>query len=85
MEVPGALEIARLFWRRKLWLVIPTLVGASLGFLYLKSEEPRYRATALLSVYEQAIRRDFVEETVTAGVSDRLRQIELLIKQAAVL
>lgn len=85
MEVTKALDLFRTLRRRKLWLLVPVLLGLGVALAALKNIDPKYEARAVLQIERQKIPTDFVEDTVTAAVVERLRTIEQQIRNADVL
>ena len=85
MEVQKAQNLAKVLWRRKLWLILPGLVGACLAVVVVRNMKPRYRASATILVEPQQVPKGFVKDTVTLAAFDRLRLIEQQIMQDEVL
>jgi polysaccharide chain length determinant protein (PEP-CTERM system associated) len=73
-------ELLSLFWRRKLWILVPALLGAGGGYGVYRSVDPVYRASTLIVVEPQRVPSDYIKPTVTSSLDDRLRTIEQQIK-----
>jgi polysaccharide chain length determinant protein (PEP-CTERM system associated) len=77
MTVPDTFEdFLRLLWNRKLWLLVPTLLGAAASLVALLLIPPTYRASTMILVESQKIPTDYVRPTVTTSVRERLATIE---------
>ncbi|SMC26411.1 polysaccharide chain length determinant protein, PEP-CTERM locus subfamily [Desulfacinum hydrothermale DSM 13146] len=62
-------------WRRKWWILIPTLLGLAVGLVVLQVSPKIYRASTLILVEPQRIPTGYVRPTVTQDVASRLRTI----------
>ncbi|HEV2843265.1 MAG TPA: Wzz/FepE/Etk N-terminal domain-containing protein [Thermoanaerobaculia bacterium] len=73
-------ELFRALWRRRIWFLVPLLLGVAAGVAALKVLPPTYRAETKVLVEPQRVPTDYVKPTVTVSMQDRLRTIEPLIK-----
>ncbi len=64
-----------MFWRRKWWIVVPTLLALIAGTVHLTQTTREYRATTLILVESQRVPRDYVPSTVTDDLQKRLQTI----------
>ena len=71
--------IVRLLWRRRGWILFPTLLGVAAAWVALERSEPVYRASTLVLVEPQKIPTDYVKPTVTSDLSGRLKSLEAQI------
>ncbi|SHG03051.1 polysaccharide chain length determinant protein, PEP-CTERM locus subfamily [Desulfacinum infernum DSM 9756] len=62
-------------WRRKWWILAPTLVGLVVGLVVLQVSPKIYQASTLILVEPQRIPTGYVRPTVTQDVASRLRTI----------
>jgi polysaccharide chain length determinant protein (PEP-CTERM system associated) len=62
-------------WKRKWWIVIPTIVIASATFTVAQFLPNRYRSQTTILVIPQRVPEKFVASTVTADVGERLQTI----------
>jgi polysaccharide chain length determinant protein (PEP-CTERM system associated) len=73
-------DLVRAVWRRRVWFLVPLVLGivAAVGALQVL---PRtYRAVTTVLVEPQKVPADYVKPTVTSSMEDRLRTIEPQIK-----
>jgi polysaccharide chain length determinant protein (PEP-CTERM system associated) len=73
-------ELLRALWRRRIWFLIPLVLGAAAGIAALRVLPPIYRAETKVLVEPQRVPTDYVKPTITVSMQDRLRTIEPLIK-----
>lgn len=75
-QVKQYLDIA---WRRRWWIVIPTLLGLA-GSGYLSATLPRvYRATTTILVTRQSVPEDIVRSTVTMRIEERMKTLKVQV------
>lgn len=72
----SALEIARLVWKRRGWMILPVIAGLGVGLLAAKLVSPIYRASTAILVESPRVPAHYVETTVTMSLQDRLQTIE---------
>jgi polysaccharide chain length determinant protein (PEP-CTERM system associated) len=65
-------EYLWIIWKRKWFIVIPTVVATIGTFLYAQSLPNRYRTQTTVLVIPQRVPENFVQSTVTADISERL-------------
>lgn len=74
MQIKWLIDIA---WRRKWWIVVPTVV-ATIVSLVLVATMPRiYRATTTILVSRQAVPEDMVRSTVTLRIEEQMRRLQV--------
>ncbi len=73
-------ELVRALWRRRIWFLVPMVLGLAAGVAALKVLPPTYKAETKVLVEPQIVPVDYVKPTVIASMQDRLRTIEPLIK-----
>ena len=73
-------ELFPLIWRRKLWILVPALLGAGGAYGAYLWVDPIYRASTLILVEPQRVPDDYIKPTVTSSLNDRLRTIEQQVK-----
>lgn len=66
------LEIA---WRRKWWIVIPTIAISAAVILWTRSLTDLYQSDTVILVVPQQVPETYVRSTVTATVAERLQSI----------
>ncbi len=76
MKTLSPIEIAKLVWRRKLWIVAPTIAGLLAGAVAARVLPATYRASTLILVESQRIPTAYVKATVTSTLGERLQTIE---------
>ncbi len=76
MKTLSPMELGKLVWRRKLWIVIPTVAGLIAGAVAVRLLPPTYRASTLILVESQRIPTTYVKATVTSSLGERLQTIE---------
>jgi polysaccharide chain length determinant protein (PEP-CTERM system associated) len=76
-------ELLRALWRRRIWFLVPMVLGLAAGVVALKVLPPTYRAETKVLVEPQRVPIDYVKPTITVSMQDRLRTIEPLIKNRA--
>jgi polysaccharide chain length determinant protein (PEP-CTERM system associated) len=64
-----------IFWRRKWWFILPSIVGTLITILVSYSLPPIYRSSTLILVEPQKVPQSYVSPTVTSPVEDRLNTI----------
>ena len=70
------LVIARILWKRKLWVLPFLILGLAGGWLTYKWLPSRYWASTMILVEPQKVPSEYVKTTVTTSVVERLRTIE---------
>lgn len=66
-------------WRRKWWLLVPTVVG-TLASGYLYSTSPKlYRAATTILVTRQSMPEDIVRSTVTTRVDEAMKRLKVQV------
>lgn len=76
MRPISPVEIARVLWRRKLWILIPSFLGIAAALVVIRVVPPLYRAGTMILVEPQKVPADYVRPTVTTSLQDRLKTIE---------
>lgn len=67
--------ILGMVWRRKWWILIPTVVISVSVVMWTRTLRDLYRSDTVILVVPQQISESYVKSTVTASVSDRLQSI----------
>ena len=73
------LRLNELLWvayRRRWWLILPALAGLSAGFAASKLLPPVYRASTLIMTEPQRQSSEYVKNTVTTTLQERLKSVE---------
>lgn len=73
-------DMARAVWRRRVWFVVPVLLGLAAAVVAYKTLPRKYRAFTTVLVEPQRVPADYVKPTVTTTIEERLRTIEPQIK-----
>jgi protein tyrosine kinase modulator len=73
-------EMTRAVWRRRVWFVVPVLLGLVAAVVAYKTLPRKYRAFTTVLVEPQRVPADYVKPTVTTTIEERLRTIEPQIK-----
>lgn len=73
-------DLARAVWRRRVWFLVPVMLGAVAAVMVMKIMPPKYRAFTTVLVEPQKVPADYVKPTVTSNIEERLRTIEPQIK-----
>jgi polysaccharide chain length determinant protein (PEP-CTERM system associated) len=73
-------ELFPLIWQRKLWILVPVLLGAGGAYGVYLRVDPVYRASALILVEPQRVPDNYIKPTVTSSLDARVRTIEQQIK-----
>ena len=68
-------DYIEIFWRRKWWLVLPSIIGTLMAIFYSYTLPPLYRSSTLILVEPQKVPQSYVSPTVTSSVEDRLNTI----------
>ena len=74
--VKSSVELFSLVWRRKLWIILPTILGIAVGFGSIYLIEPTYQASVLLFVEEQKVPTNFVKSSITSRIDQRVKTLE---------
>lgn len=74
--VSSPLDVLQLAWRRKIWVIVATLIGLALGVAAVKLIPPTYRSSTQILVESPRVPSEYVRTTVTTSLQERLRTIE---------
>ena len=77
MQVKLFVDVA---WRRRWWLLGPTVLGLAGSILLARSLPKIYRASTTILVMRQSIPEDIVHTTVTTRVEERIRSLKIQVK-----
>ena len=66
-------------YRRKWWILVPTVLSAIAGYFVLDYLPKTYRASTTILVTPQRLPEDFVRSTVTTRVEDRMSSMSVQI------
>ena len=73
-------DLARAVWRRRVWFLVPLLLGLAGGVGALRELPKTYRAVTTVLVEAQKVPADYVKPTIATSIEERLRTIEPQIK-----
>ncbi|HET9209503.1 MAG TPA: Wzz/FepE/Etk N-terminal domain-containing protein, partial [Thermoanaerobaculia bacterium] len=73
-------DIARAVWRRRVWFLVPLVLGVMGAIWALRVLPKTYRAVTTVLVEPQKVPADYVKPTIATSIEDRLRTIEPQIK-----
>src|SRR4051812_29255708 len=73
-------DLARAVWRRRVWFLVPLLLGLVAGIWVLRVLPKTYRAVTTVLVEPQKVPADYVKPTIATSIEERLRTIEPQIK-----
>jgi succinoglycan biosynthesis transport protein ExoP len=73
-------DLVRAVWRRRVWFLVPLVLGVAAAVAALQVLPRTYRAVTTVLVEPQKVPADYVKPTVTSSIEDRLRTIEPQIK-----
>jgi polysaccharide biosynthesis transport protein len=73
-------DLARAVWRRRVWFLVPLLLGLVAGIWALRVLPKTYRAVTTVLVEPQKVPADYVKPTIATSIEERLRTIEPQIK-----
>ncbi|MFL6259341.1 MAG: GNVR domain-containing protein [Thermoanaerobaculia bacterium] len=73
-------DLVRAVWRRRVWFLVPLLLGIVGSVWALRVLPKTYRAVTTVLVEPQKVPADYVKPTITASIEERLRTIEPQIK-----
>jgi succinoglycan biosynthesis transport protein ExoP len=73
-------DLARAVWRRRVWFLVPLLLGLAGGIEALRVLPKTYRAVTTVLVEAQKVPADYVKPTIATSIEERLRTIEPQIK-----
>ncbi len=76
MRALSPMELGRLLWRRRLWVITPMVLGLIGGIVALRTMTPIYRASTLIMIESQTVPQNYVKATVTSSLQDRLQTIQ---------
>lgn len=74
-----------LFWRRKIWVVIPLVCGVLIANVLIAYLPKRYRSTTLILVEAQKIPEEYVQSPLSGTVEGRLSTIQQQILSRSLL
>jgi succinoglycan biosynthesis transport protein ExoP len=69
-------DLVRAVWRRRIWFLVPVVLGAVGAVMALRVLPRTYRAVTAVLVEPQKVPADYVKPTVTSSIEDRLHAIE---------
>lgn len=78
-------DYLHLFWRQKLWVIIPLLCGIGISTALVVYLPKRYRSTTLILVEAQKIPQEYVQSPVSGTVEGRLSTIQQQIMSRSLL
>jgi polysaccharide chain length determinant protein (PEP-CTERM system associated) len=73
-------DLARAVWRRRVWFLVPLLLGLGAAVAALRVLPRTYRAVTTVLVEPQKVPADYVKPTISSSIEERLRTIEPQIK-----
>ena len=73
-------DLTRAVWRRRVWFLVPLLLGLVAAVWALRVLPRTYRASTLVLVEPQKVPADYVKPTIATSIEERLRTIEPQIK-----
>lgn len=73
-------DLVRAVWRRRVWFLVPLVLGVAAAVAALQVLPRTYRAVTTVLVEPQKVPADYVKPTVTSSIEERLRTIEPQIK-----
>ncbi|MEO6195757.1 MAG: GNVR domain-containing protein [Thermoanaerobaculia bacterium] len=73
-------DLFRAVWRRRIWFLVPLVLGVVTAVAALQVLPRTYRAVTTVLVEPQKVPADYVKPTVTSSIEERLRTIEPQIK-----
>lgn len=73
-------DLVRTVWRRRVWFVVPVILGLIGAAVAYKILPRKYKAFTTVLVEPQRVPADYVKPTVTTSIEDRLHTIEPQIK-----
>lgn len=76
MSSPRLSELLWVAYRRRWWLILPALIGLAGGYTASRLLPPAYRASTLIMAEQQRPSNEYVKNTVTTTLQDRLKSIE---------
>lgn len=74
MQIKWLIDIA---WRRKWWIVAPTVVAAIVSLVAVAMVPRVYRATTTILVSRQSVPEDMVRSTVTLRIEEQMRRLQV--------
>lgn len=66
-------------WRRKKWLVVPTLLAVAASVVLVATTPKVYRAATTVLVTRHGVPENLVSSTVTVRIEERMRALELAL------
>jgi polysaccharide chain length determinant protein (PEP-CTERM system associated) len=79
MKPPTADEFIQILWRRKLWLVIPLILGVVGGFTAIRLMPPKYKAAAEILIEPPKVAEGMVKRITNLSTKDRLEAVRRYI------
>src|SRR3954451_1498242 len=73
-------DLVRAVWRRRIWFLVPLVLGGLAGIAALRVLPKTYRAVTTVLVEPQKVPADYVKPTIATSIEERLRTIEPQIK-----
>lgn len=73
-------DLTRAVWRRRVWFLVPLLLGLVAAVWALRVLPKTYRAVTTVLVEPQKVPADYVKPTIATSIEERLRTIEPQIK-----
>lgn len=73
-------DLVRAVWRRRVWFLVPLVLGLLAAVEALRVLPKTYRAVTTVLVEPQKVPADYVKPTISTSIEDRLHTIEPQIK-----
>ena len=73
-------DLVRAVWRRRVWALVPLVLGVVAAVWALRVLPKTYRAVTTVLVEPQKVPADYVKPTIASSIEERLRTIEPQIK-----
>jgi polysaccharide chain length determinant protein (PEP-CTERM system associated) len=73
-------DLVRAIWRRRVWFLVPLVLGLLAAVEALRVLPKTYRAVTTVLVEPQKVPADYVKPTISTSIEDRLHTIEPQIK-----
>ena len=71
----GPEEIIQILWRRKWFIILPTLVSGLGIFAYTRTLPNKYRSETLVMIQPQRVREDLIRSAAVENPTDRIQTI----------
>lgn len=75
-EVKGLRDYLEIFWRRKIWILIPAIVLMAVVVVFTYSLPATYKSEGLILIESQEIPQDLIRTTVTSYADQRIEVIK---------